>query len=806
MLLILLVLSPILDLFKFSPTNYSLAETEDGHKKVSHVEELSLIEEDLSASYILTNDLDLSQLKEWKPLGSEGKPFTGEFLGNGHKVMNMDEQYLNEPSKGLFKVMSADAEVDVDVEFLQKEVKETSKNQAEEKEVKERKEEAENTKETEEREVEREDKKETEEKGEIRSKQTVEEKTKAGSRQTNQKEVSKKQRDLPIRASDPVPDLPSDFKPLKFNDVFRKPIGTAPEFLSPTQLQITPNRQNQRGAIWSKEQLDLKKPFAIRAALYLGNKDIYAADGITLTFHNDERMDTWKESSVIGSVGVGLGAYGTGTNAYVHQALSIEVDTYHNSDSMDYEVRNSWQGHGGHDGHLAFVRPKPNNTSKTGEHMQATEVYPALSNGQWHSLDVTWDPVTSEMTYEFDNFPKKSLKLNNLNDWFGSTNVYWGFTGSTGQEFAKNVVAFSELPQTVKVDQTASIKNKTEGTSPNQSIEAANNQTLTYQVNTLYSSPGAETWRDGVVKVTLPKGFDYVEGTASSNNQPITGQVTFNPRTRELSFPSISLNDQVKENKLSFDLKLNAASEGRHAIKVKASSPVLDVTGNDVLVTVKKPVTGQVKVHFINERDQAVLREPVVMIGADGEDYKAEAKEISGYVLKKDKLPANQTGKYIAGETIDVTFLYREGSLYISEVPDQINFNGKISSVDETYFFNKSEMNDSLIVMDEREKGADWSLDLKIKEDLTGKKTSRLLKNALHYRTEEGKDVLLNKEFQTVIEIEDIDLGGGIKLKRYNLSRNWAEGKEGFYLKVAGSSVLKDEYKGELSWSLTDAP
>lgn len=50
------------------------------------VEELSGIRHNLSGSYMLMNDLDMSQVHDWLPIGAEGYPFTGVFDGGGHEI------------------------------------------------------------------------------------------------------------------------------------------------------------------------------------------------------------------------------------------------------------------------------------------------------------------------------------------------------------------------------------------------------------------------------------------------------------------------------------------------------------------------------------------------------------------------------------------------------------------------------------------------------------------------------------------------------------------------------------------------
>ena len=77
---------------------------EDGYIEVRTIEDLYNIRNDMTANYILMNDIDLTEATAsggdwdymgngWNPIGSEdvygGTPFEGESNGNGHKIIGM---------------------------------------------------------------------------------------------------------------------------------------------------------------------------------------------------------------------------------------------------------------------------------------------------------------------------------------------------------------------------------------------------------------------------------------------------------------------------------------------------------------------------------------------------------------------------------------------------------------------------------------------------------------------------------------------------------------------------------------------
>ena len=48
---------------------------------------LKAIADDLAGSYVLANDITLSE--EWVPIGTSGTPFTGMFDGGGHTIKGL---------------------------------------------------------------------------------------------------------------------------------------------------------------------------------------------------------------------------------------------------------------------------------------------------------------------------------------------------------------------------------------------------------------------------------------------------------------------------------------------------------------------------------------------------------------------------------------------------------------------------------------------------------------------------------------------------------------------------------------------
>lgn len=77
--------------------------TKENPYRVSNIEELKAVKNDLSAYYIQIADIDLRG-ESWKPIGNEENPFTGDYDGNGYTISNLKySQYdINYKYIGLF--------------------------------------------------------------------------------------------------------------------------------------------------------------------------------------------------------------------------------------------------------------------------------------------------------------------------------------------------------------------------------------------------------------------------------------------------------------------------------------------------------------------------------------------------------------------------------------------------------------------------------------------------------------------------------------------------------------------------------
>ncbi len=74
------------------------------YKVIRTAEDLQNIGTDLSAEYVLTNDIDLTDF-DFQPIGTSDNPFTGTLIGNGYSINNLILDRGSENNVGLFRFL-----------------------------------------------------------------------------------------------------------------------------------------------------------------------------------------------------------------------------------------------------------------------------------------------------------------------------------------------------------------------------------------------------------------------------------------------------------------------------------------------------------------------------------------------------------------------------------------------------------------------------------------------------------------------------------------------------------------------------
>jgi outer membrane protein assembly factor BamB len=78
--------------------------------EISNATELQDVRDDLDADYVLVEDIDLSGLENFEPIGDREEPFGGTFDGDGHTISNLTVHRPREDNVGFFSVVDGSIE------------------------------------------------------------------------------------------------------------------------------------------------------------------------------------------------------------------------------------------------------------------------------------------------------------------------------------------------------------------------------------------------------------------------------------------------------------------------------------------------------------------------------------------------------------------------------------------------------------------------------------------------------------------------------------------------------------------------
>lgn len=208
------------------------------------------------------------------------------------------------------------------------------------------------------------------------------------------------------------------------NDLFNI-VGNNSIEVSPQCFILTKALNNQQGAVWRRDPLDLRFSFELNFEVMFSDTSIVrdsGADGIIFTLQRD---DTPPPLNVAGSPIDARGAVGEylGVGG-VSPSIGIEVDTYQNGGEPVYD-------------HIAISRDgsvynivaaaTPAKVDASGTHIN-------IEDGLTHTVRIAWDKPTNTLSVDFDGEQRLTYTEDVTNTIFNGdpTNIYWGFSASTG--------------------------------------------------------------------------------------------------------------------------------------------------------------------------------------------------------------------------------------------------------------------------------------------------------------------------------------------------------------------------------------
>lgn len=559
-------------------------------------------------------------------------------------------------------------------------------------------------------------------------------------------------------------------------------------------LTITKNTGSQGGAIWSQQKVDLHYDFTFEANIYLGNSGTNAGDGMTFTLTNDERFAT-NPTAVSGSIGMGMGAYATKSgNPYVHKALSIEFDTYYNSgsnDRMDKEVANN-----GGRGHIGIVQPKANNNNYAGEHLAYISMSEfALSNDTWRDIFIEWDAANQRLSMRENDggttaLPSINYQITDIEAMFGSYEVYWGFTGSTGGKTQENKLMMLQIPNTFY--QAPKIKNVTTNSSEEISVEGKY-QDVIQVTDYIDVHPNSDFLPNITAKINIPNEITYRTGSLLVDGE-VVAEEDILPSSNSLTVKNLDFSDTSVQHTIQYDAEVNETSaKGKVVSSFELYSGDSDETNlMDESYSVTLELVGSI-VAYHKLQDGTNLVEPVIYGGEVGQAYVIEPLTESSYVLVETI--GNPNGVYTVQQQ-EVTFIYKEEGILALSVPEVISF-GSNKIATKTLQLTNPEVKGDLIVSDSRAIKSSWQLLLTQETPITNSTNS--LDGYLYYMTGDDDNILLS---DTAVMVEQ---GKLTESNQLIINDKWSD-SQGLKLVVPVEKQVAGNYQGELLWKLQSAP
>lgn len=473
--------------------------------------------------------------------------------------------------------------------------------------------------------------------------------------------------DVQTRAWSGADAFPAHTIPL--NAVFNPAIGSGPVYLDDDKVLQIVGSTGQKGAIWSKRQIDLTRDFRFTTFIYLGNgtndsgsTSTSVADGITMTFHNDPRGQ-----AAIGEGGSALAAYGNGSNSnnHIRNALSLEFDPYGTSGASSDGILSLANRRGGH---IAVLIPAANNTSGSARThnglLKTTTTANAanrMSNDTWRALDITWVASTRTLKYTVENFGEASYTVANLQTTFGGTKVYWGFTGATGGLWMDARIAMLEIPGSAAHDLKVQNMTQTPTAAPASQVVGYKDDTVRF-TDSITPDEDAILSGDGAsVVITMPEGLDYKPNTLFfEGNQISDTDLEFSGQTIKLS------NKVLIENKpyeLTFDAEVVTDEvAARLPVTVEVFSVSGSTWGTSEEAAVEIPDESSVTFHYFDENSQPIATAKTIT-DIIGKPYSESPSTIQYYTY--DRTIGEASG-YFTEDEKDVYFYYKRNQTAIT--------------------------------------------------------------------------------------------------------------------------------------------
>ena len=489
-----------------------------------------------------------------------------------------------------------------------------------------------------------------------------------------------------------------------------------------------------------------------------------------------------------------------------------------------------------------------------------------LVDSKWHHVTITWEPLDSEgkegtLTYAYNDknattgkpqtagLVTTSFKINTDNFFKsdGATtpdksnkNLYWGFTGSTGDNSENNLLIFESLPSFVDAEATANIYDDTQGgkqINNNDSVDP--NDDIRYEYFLNYKG-WAKKWSNIVANMEVPNHVTFTGGTISypglagdrpqplpesalkpkpdSNGTPKLQYKLLNTLDSNQRYAKIELHghtDSIATKKLTVP-SAHASFEGDNLITdantnsyyINARGLILTSSSKNPIELDKKEdldVPGQVTYATPNYYpDYSSMVVYQTLNGKTTPIYNAidSTGKFNLHISSSDLLDKgdNTLNFYVISpnENLKSNSITRRitvgGTLAFGYIQDFVNFRPTNGSYRDQVIHRSD--NWQIDVIDSRKIGSSWTVQASASDLLGPDKTK--LKGNLFYRDINGKDQDLDKLINVASHTKNTDTS-----EPKNITETWTA-NNGILLNMKKGNQA-GQYQGTIQWILLDS-
>ncbi|MCT3565819.1 hypothetical protein EFR94_00220 [Levilactobacillus brevis] len=483
-----------------------------------------------------------------------------------------------------------------------------------------------------------------------------------------------------------------------------------------------------------------------------------------------------------------------------------------------------------------------------------------MSDGNWHHLTLDYKAPTTvggfgSMTYTYNDKNPQTGAVQTSGAYYGDENaemsktvdidpsklgatsdnplVWWGFTGSTGENTENSLVAFEQIPNVANINSSGTMTDTTTNKVISDKSTIQGNDHVKVNYNVSYDS-GTSAWENIKSKIAVPQNITYKTAKITyTKKSGATETVTLD--SSDISQNGIDLqldhdlNNESDSDYVSADITLTGVAKNP-STQTTIAATTGSFTGTQAIASVDIPSfkvapstlnlqLDQSKVTASGDSDVQLTGKITSTATLDSNDKLILHPSINGNDLTTSKLsttdkpgiftvsvPVKQlssgentfevyatdsTGNSSNTGAVTITL----GSLSFGTVSDSAAF--KDTTLDGSQQTAGTNGDWNLNVQDTRAVGSQWTLSAKISQPF--KVNDQALKGSLMYKTANGTEAITADNTPIVTHTKTAS-----DSSTTNVAGSWNT-DSGLLLDV-GSSNTAGTYSGQLTWTLQDAP